>query len=511
MRRLQRATLLVSTGLLLGGGLGCAESGSDIEDLDRETVFEERLSAAERRGRDVWFENTYGGGTFFQFLAVHPDPSKRIRIAFDEVLNTPRDQRFAQWGLINDPDCEANPAGGPDLCDDPAGTGVLGIRREASGAFGVTCASCHAGLDPLNPPADVNEPTWDNIHPTIGNQYAKFGKIFGHNLAATDVRRLMFNGWRDGTVDTTALFNDNIMNPGVVTAFWDQKHRRTFDIGTGHRELRNGQGGEDDAGGDLATIRVYTNIGVCFFECVAPRPDRPDPNAPIDVAQCRRDCSNFPPQQDLDDVGAFLRQVKAPQYPGHPTTLGQAVTYVKGGLTFAVACGNCHSVTGPGRKVYSDDEINPMDAQSTNTCRARTTNWDAGKLWAQFSSNVYKNRGYKGYRTMPLTGIWTTSPFFHNNSVGPYAPADASPAARAAAYEAAMYEMMSASRAPLVQTLPFPVGPFPAGTPLAYVFSRDPATGQLLCDDVVENRGHYYGSDLSASSKAALIYWLKYQ
>jgi hypothetical protein len=152
-----------------------------------------------------------------------------------------------------------------------------------------------------------------------------------------------------------------------------------------------------------------------------------------------------------------------------------------------------------------------MDAQSTNTCRARTTNWDAGKLWAAFSSDVYKNRGYKGYRTMPLTGIWATAPFFHNQSVGPWAAADASPYERAEAYEAAMYEMMSATRTPKVNVLPVPIGPFPAGTPLTYVFSRDPATGQLLCDDVVENRGHTYGAELSASGKAALIYWLKYQ
>lgn len=513
MRISQRGTLAASAMAILGvGAIGCTEQSS-IEDLDRTSITEHELNTAERRGRDIWFENTYGGGAFFAFLANHPDPSKRIRIAFNEVLNTPRAQRFNDWGLINDPDCWANPAGGPDICTDPAGTGVLGIRKEPGPGgttfFGVTCASCHAGFDPLHPPEDPNEPTWANVHPTIGNQHAKFGKIFSYNLAPTDVRRLMFDAWPDGAVDTTALFNDNIMNPGVVTAFWDHPKRPTFDIGTGHDQMRNGQGGEDDVGGKLAAVRVYTNIGVCFAECVAPRADRPDPNAPIDLAQCKRDCANYPPEQDLDDMSDFLASVKSPDYPGHPW---QVIKYIAGGLTFAGQCRDCHSVTGEGRKVLSDDEVNPLDAQATNACRALTTNWDTGKLWAAFSSDVYKNRGYKGYRTMPLTGIWSTAPFFHNQSIGPWAAADASPAERAAAYEAAMNEMMSNTRVPKVHVLPFPLSPtIPAGTPLHYIFSRDPATGQVLCTDVVENKGHTYGADLSPAAKSALIYWLKYQ
>jgi hypothetical protein len=74
-----------------------------------------------------------------------------------------------------------------------------------------------------------------------------------------------------------------------------------------------------------------------------------------------------------------------------------------------------------------------------------------------------------------------------------------------------MYEMMSTSRVPKVNRLPFALGPFPAGTPLTLVFSRDPATGQVLCDDAVENRGHTFGAEMSPAAKAALNNWLKYQ
>jgi mono/diheme cytochrome c family protein len=170
-----------------------------------------------QRGRDIWLKNTYGGEKFFAFLAAHPDPAKRINVGFENVITTPRNQRFQAWGTINDPDCKANSAGGPDRCADPNATGVIGIRKfsrpEGRTLYGVSCASCHVGFDPLHPPADVNEPAWENIHPTVGNQHLKSGKIIAANLPANDPRRFMFEAWPDGSVDTTALFTDNIMNP----------------------------------------------------------------------------------------------------------------------------------------------------------------------------------------------------------------------------------------------------------------------------------------------------------
>src|SRR4051812_16901899 len=113
MHIIQRVIVLAVLG---AASTACVEDTGDLDQVERATVFDHGLSAHERRGRDIWFENTYGGEKFFAFLAVHPDPAKRIRIAFAEVLATPRAQRFAQWGLINDPDCSADPAGGHDLC-----------------------------------------------------------------------------------------------------------------------------------------------------------------------------------------------------------------------------------------------------------------------------------------------------------------------------------------------------------------------------------------------------------
>lgn len=132
------------------------------------------------RGRDIWFNNTYGGETFFHFLANHPDPAQRLKIGFDAVVGTPRGVRFDVWGVINDPDCEADPNGGPDVCTDPNASGVVGIRKfpgpGGEAIYGAACAACHAGFDPIHPPSDPNDPSWDNIHATIGNQHRVPGR-----------------------------------------------------------------------------------------------------------------------------------------------------------------------------------------------------------------------------------------------------------------------------------------------------------------------------------------------
>jgi len=497
----------------------CVET-QDSDEISHETQQSTSSSDAIDRGRDVWFKNSYGGEKFFTFLANHPDPAKRIKIGFEAVLNTPRSVRHDIWGVVNDPDCTANPMGGMDICPDPEATGVVGMRQTSARGFqefGAACAACHAGMDPNNPPADANNPSWDNIHATIGNQKLQLGMIFAANLdlsnPADAVRAMVFASWPAGTVDTTALFSDNINNPGTITAFWEHNHRNVFDVeGFDEPKLRNGQGGEDDIGGDIAALRVYTNIGVCFFECVA---GPATVGVPISIDACRNTCPDFPPQSDLDDMGEFLASHSAPQFPGWPVRF---IKYVKGAITFKRNCASCHDNKGRDlRRVLSNDEVNTLTdlgANATNKCRALGTNWDPGNIWAEFTSSTTHQRaidGTKGYRSMPLAGVWSTPPFMHNNSIGTGAPATATLAEKLAAYESSMYELLSATRTPVINTIPVDVGPFPAGTPLAYVVNRDPGTGALLCDDVVENGGHHFGSELSDRRKSDLIYYLRFK
>src|SRR5262245_42323953 len=184
--------------------VGCGVEGTVGHDSPAQGGGTQQLTAAQLHGRDVWFNSTFGGEKFFTLIL--PNAPFNLPIGLDLVLTTPRDVRFNTWGVINDPDCTDGNAwtGGLDICPDPNASGVVGVRKFPNPTFdpgapvgptnepflvGVACAGCHAGLDPSNPPADPNHPSWSNIHATVGNQYLDSGKIFGARLSSHDPRK----------------------------------------------------------------------------------------------------------------------------------------------------------------------------------------------------------------------------------------------------------------------------------------------------------------------------------
>ncbi len=488
-----------------------------------------------RHGRDVWFKNTYGGGWFLTtFLSTYAPEGKRLKLGFDVMMNTKRSERFAKFGAINDPDCRApkpgeatDPMHPNDVCPDPEASGVLGIRIEhdynlATGKkdsalprqFAVTCAGCHAGFNPVNPPKDPSEPRWVNIHPTIGNLRFKFGAVFGANLSPTNPaeapKKALFDSWNPGTVDTTTLFDDGYNNPGVVTAFFDVPHRPYFTNteGTFHR---GGQGGEDDVGGQTAGARVYSNIGMCYRECSLPAIMS---NSPIDVAACKKKCAMWPPDDDLNDMVKFLETVKAPNNPLAKCDDDPLVE--EGRAVFNTTCASCHS-----GKVGSNDKVLPLSTTAgaagietstneiaANNCRALTTNWDTGKIWAQFGSTELKSRGFKGYRVMPLNGMWATAPYLHHNGIGSITLGAVNVAQENADFEASAWQLLTpppyrAGQRAKMTTLMTPTGP------VAYPINWLPSlSGGNKCD-VDELRGHAWGTSLPDSKKKALIEYLR--
>lgn len=496
------------------------------------------LGSAEQRGRRTWFESTFGGEKLFSLLL--PRAPFDLQLGIDAMLTSDRKTRFDRWGAVNDPDCVAGDAstGMLDRCADPRSTGVVGIRKFPDPAggpplIGVACASCHAGLDPLNPPADPNHPRWDNIDATIGNQFLQIGKLFGAHLAESDPRWQVFHTWAPGTVDTTVIENDHINNPSRITPIANLRSRPFFDLtyqGQPIRVHRMAHGGEDDAGCEVAVLRVYFNLGMCANECmIGHLANGPGgTQTEIDRAACRGRCPELvQAEQRAGDVCAFLDSARGWPLvlaPGGLAAIDWKVV-ARGARVFARACAGCHQDGRPLlMDVLSNDEIHPMAAIGTNSCRARTTNWMAGHIWGQFSSDQYKQRPTGGpgfYRTTPLVSIWATAPFFDNNRLGLYND-DPSVRGRLAAYDDAMEQLLypdrrdlpgSVLRTTVAITLPTPGGPtrLPAGTPVATFASldpRDPAAGSS-CRDLFENQGHTYGSDLSDAEKHALKEFLK--
>ncbi|HEX8791316.1 MAG TPA: hypothetical protein VF765_10240 [Polyangiaceae bacterium] len=544
-----------------------------------------------QHGQNVWLKATFGGEIFFSLIL--PQPPFDLTLGIGNVLLTPRSERFTRWGVVNDPGCELGTdplgldvctpdvaPGDPDAPYEGAPSGVVGIRKYPNPVFvptspigpsnfpyvfGVACAGCHAGFEPTDPPADPNHPTWNNVSLTIGNQFLRAGTIFEANLAESDPRWQVFHTWAPGTVDTTAIENDGIDNPGIITQFFDFPDRPFFPVHSSLVDLtmygdgnpptahRAGQGGEDDVGCQLAVTRVYFNIGMCAAQCMLPHlgTNPPDTQTPISLADCAKACApgaNPPPyqqlpyfaqqQQDSVDECAFFMNAKmtpVPHLADAPGGGGYIDDHVvkRGAQVFRETCAGCHSngkpVPSP-HNVYSDDLLHmasgyrpfigePPGEIGTHKCRSLTTNWSNGHIWAEFSSDFKRTLGPGFYRDVPLLGIWATAPFLHNNRLGSEA-AGPDVASRVAAFEQSYALLVNPwLRDPLgsIQRTTVPVTvslggltiTLPAGTPVDLFANLDPKTLTLRCPDLVENGGHYFGALLCDADKYALREFLK--
>ncbi|MDB4967206.1 MAG: lipoprotein cytochrome c [Myxococcales bacterium] len=537
-----RKTSLVAALLAVAAAAGCAgEVGID----DSSSTATAALSGPELEGRTTWFNATFGGEKFFSLIL--PGPPFNLALGFDTVLVSDRNTRFNEFGVLNDPDCVQGDAttGGLDRCADDAqigsyngaSAGIVGVRKflnplrgqpgQKPIIVGVSCASCHAGLDAQNPPADPNHPAWANIHATTGNQYINVGKIFGAHLSSHDPRYQVFHTWAPGTVDTTAIESDHVNNPGIITQVFNLSQRPFFDLtvaGEARHVHRAGQGGEDDAGCEAAAIRVYFNIGMCAKECmVGHLANGPGGSqTPIDQAECAAVCPDFNKAKEaVVNMCKFMNTTTPPSLaaaPGGQALLADRATINRGKQVFNQQCASCH-----GGAVASDDLIHPADEIGTNSCRSKTSNWQDGHIWAQFSSDQYKARPTGGpgyYRDVPLLGIWATAPFLHNNRLGVFT-GDSSVAGRVAAYEEAMGELLNPLSRDIVGSIqsttdsievPTPIGnvTLPAGTPVALFANLNPNNPlENFCPDLAENQGHYYGAWLWPSDKHALTEYLK--
>ncbi|HXU68531.1 MAG TPA: cytochrome C [Polyangia bacterium] len=540
---MRKLTLVAAVAAL--AATGCAgQTGTD--DSSETTAA---LTPEQQAGHDTWFKSTFGGQHFFS--QILPAPPFNLPLGFDTILTSDRNTRFEKYGVLNDPDCVQGDAstGYLDKCADDANllnfddingasAGIVGVRKfldRATGKIlvGVSCASCHAGLDAQNPPANPDHPTWANINATTGNQFIQIGTIFGAHLSQNDPRYQVFHTWAPGTVDTTAIESDGINNPGIITQFFNLNNRPYFNNTENGVPIdpqgvhRAGQGGEDDAGCQAAALRVYFNIGMCAGECMVPHlANGPGGSqTPIDQAQCAQACPDFvAAKAAVVNMCNFMATTTPPSLAKAPggsnyITRSSAVL-ARGRVVFNQNCASCH-----GGAVLSDDQIHVADDIGTNSCRSKTTNWEAGHIWAQFSSDQYKARPTGGpgyYRDVPLLGVWATAPFFHNNRLGSYS-GDPTVAGRVAAYEEAMGELLNPlSRDILgsVQTTTAPITvsaaglslTLPAGTPVAAFANLNPNNPlQNLCPDFAENQGHYFGAFLLPSDKYALTEWLKTQ
>ena len=267
--------------------------------------------------------------------------------------------------------------------------------------IGMACGACHIAYDPLKPPADANNPKWENINGLVGNQFSRMSQLLGSGMSRHQLEWQLIAQARPGTIDTSALPMDTVSNPGTMNAIINFASRP---LAT-HRVLKwrkasvcpNGEatcwcepekpgkcwqqserteqvpnilkGGEDSVGYAEAVQRVYFNIGSCSEQCwINHVPDlrAVDPaqrnygQTPFDVGQCRRDCASFRAIEDrLNEVVAFLLTArpadlwKARGLPS-PEALEMALdaefgegAVALGRQLFIANCAGCHSSQNP--------------------------------------------------------------------------------------------------------------------------------------------------------------------
>ncbi|MBT9331597.1 hypothetical protein [Paracidobacterium acidisoli] len=498
--------------------------------------------------------------------------------------------------------------------------------------IGIACGFCHVGFNPLHPPADPENPQWHNLFPGIGNQYFREQLFFTakyppkRGLKASDFRWQVAQAQPPGTSDTSQVATDHINNPNVINNIANLNDRPKFKEVTAdgvtrevYHVLKDGSDsvgsaclddptpkpGVDDTA--CAALRVYVNIGVCagvwttlhdpVFGLKRPQSVFDPKSARKQDGACDEGWTNT--EARMNGLEAFLRTLaplKLADADGGAAYLPKdQQVVVRGKLVFAENCARCHSSKRPPQgdarsetewfrqavmqedfltdNFLSDDVRHPVSEIGTNSERAMGTNAQAGHIWAEFSSETYKQqpeveisgltdplhpslkllpveaRGGRGYyRTPTLANVWATAPFFHNNSLGIF-NGDPSVAGRIAAYEDAMQKLLWPERRDGLKTIrrttqastfeyeegghvciarntPIDVVANAGAVP-PEVLRRDNFLNRLLCritsgghvnglflltdnaPDFVEDRGHTFGSTLPDDDKRALTEYIK--
>jgi hypothetical protein len=105
---------------------------------------------------------------------------------------------------------------------------------------GMSCGFCHVGPNPLNPPADPENPKWENLSSNVGAQYFWIDRIFTFENDHGSYAWQMFHTSRPGALDTSLVSTDNINNPRTMNAVYQLLPRLLEAKRSGEEKLHPG-------------------------------------------------------------------------------------------------------------------------------------------------------------------------------------------------------------------------------------------------------------------------------
>jgi hypothetical protein len=250
--------------------------GKPDEDQPAKPTYLELNDPDQIRGRNTWVMWCGGNEWFWDWLAQHSfgflDFLKIVGSPTLEEATEKRSKLFRETGLMNEPGCQFSQQ--PDSysglflaqpdprSDQPRediygrSSGVVGLRLFKNPEFneearknwdvkryfedknyytnpklvrpyrvGMSCGFCHVAPHPLNPPANPEEPKWENLSSIIGNQYWRTRAIVGSLLTSDNFVYHVLDSQPPGTIDTSLVASDNINNANTINTIFELPER----------------------------------------------------------------------------------------------------------------------------------------------------------------------------------------------------------------------------------------------------------------------------------------------
>lgn len=287
---------------------------------------------------------------------------------------------------------------------------------------GMSCGFCHVGPDPVRPPADAENPKWENLSSTVGAQYFWVNRVFNWKADVENYVFQLMSSARPGALDTSLITTDYINNPRTMNAIYHvgprldmaRKHGKEMLSGgnldskqfndyvksgplTSYFEAPNTvwtprvlKDGSDSIGALGALNRVYLNIGVFSEEWLTHFNPVVGGKAlsPMPIKTASKNSTYWQSTEaQTPAMALFLAKAGTPHKlanaPGGADYLKDDVaTLARGKDVFAENCAGCHSSKAPP----------PPPAVNIGTCDGANYLgcWD--KYWSWTKTDDFKSQ-----------------------------------------------------------------------------------------------------------------------
>jgi hypothetical protein len=289
--------------------------------------------------------------------------------------------------------------------------------------IGMSCGFCHVGPNPVKPPADPENPQWENLSSNVGAQYFWVDRIFDWAADDSSFVHQLFRTSRPGALDTSLISSDNINNPRTMNAVYGLAPRLEIAKRFGKETLAGGgldnkqfndyvkegpltefftppatvftphvlKDGADSVGALGALNRVFLNIGLFSEEWLLhfnPLIGGKD-ITPMEIAVARKNSAYWQATEaQTPELALFFLKSTDPHKlkdaPGGEAYLTtDAEVLARGRQVFAETCARCHSSKLP----ELAPEVSPANCAGPDYLACFSRYWDYTKT-AEFKEQM---------------------------------------------------------------------------------------------------------------------------